>query len=768
MNEQRMPIDARMKSLLLKADEIAKKRNNPYVTPEHILLALSKSKTFKEVFSQIDGDLAGLRKDLITYLDKWVPSIKDVNTQPSHMTIVIMENAAELASYLNFEEIGLNHFIHSFLDTEDVFAVTILESKISNFNADDFKNAIYDAYGLEPLPSSEEIQDMFGQTIGDALAGMGIQILPVGVGGMGMEDMSGQRNTDWKSFVECLSDTVEKEDYVPLIGRKKELADTITVLLRKDKNNPIHIGEAGVGKTAIAMGLAKLINEDKVPDKLKGYKVYSCNMGSLVAGCMLRGDFEARVEALLKGIEKEKAILYIDEIHTICGNSSRAGSAADLLKPYLTNGSIKVAGATTTEEYRKTIERDSALDRRFMPIVIEEPSASETKEIMLGIKHKYEEFHKCRYGDEVIDSIITLTGKYMNDKKFPDKAIDIMDEIGASVASSRNDDDIIDVSINLAEEIIANKCKIPRDTVSTDEASKILNLSQNIKKKVIGQDEAVDKIRDSVVLSRSGLRDKNKPVANLLFVGPTGVGKTFIAQTLADSLGVPLIRKDMSEYEESHSVSKLFGSPAGYVGYNEGGMLINEIREKPHCVLLLDEIEKAHPDVYNVFLQIMDNASLTDSFGKMADFRNVVLIMTSNAGAADIKNSLGFGSGSSLNTSSVDSAVKRMFSPEFRNRLDAIIKFNHMSEEMARRIAENQMNELVAELKERNVSLEYCDEVIDIILGKGYSKEYGARNIKRIIDSDVKLPIANEMLFGRLKNGGICNLSIDDNEIVLK
>lgn len=760
-----MNFDKRLHKLLELTNEYATKQKHLFITPEHVLLTLTRYNSFKEVYSSFNGNLDALKTDLKEYIKKYV-NIDNTGKEPgiSSMLVDIFAECEEIATLLGDNSIGINHYLTISLSYDNSNATYFLLKNCNQETPNNIITKICEKMGIKVLPSIEEIDAMNttkNPPIGEILS----HLIPIPLG-MGPMPGAPQKNPDWKEYVICLNDEVEKESYIPLIGREKELQETIAILLRKNKNNPVHLGDAGVGKTAIAEGLAKLINVKKVPKELEDYKIYSCNMGSLIAGCSLRGEFEERLTSLLEGIKKEKSILYIDEIHTIMGTGGASADAANILKPYLTSGEIKVIGATTQSEYRKTIEKDSALDRRFSPVIIEQPSKEETIEILLKIKEYYEQFHSCIYSNEIITNIVGLSEKYINDRCFPDKAIDIMDEAGSYVRLNNIEDGI--VTNEIIEDIIAKKCNIPRNSVSADEVNQIKNLGQNMKSIVIGQDSAIDKINENIILSRSGLRDNNKPVANLLFVGPTGVGKTYIAQTLADSLGIPLIRKDMSEFTEAHSVSKLFGSPAGYVGYDEGGLLINEIRKTPHCVLLLDEIEKAHPDVYNVFLQIMDNAKLTDSFGKSADFRNVILIMTSNAGAEDTdKRGIGFGA-EDTNSSAIDIAVKRIFRPEFRNRLDAIIKFNPMSKDMAEMIANTQMKTLSDMLSEKNVSMTYDNSVIDYIVKNGYSKEYGARNIKRIIDNNIKLKLGNEILFGDLKNGGKCKLSFVNDELKIK
>lgn len=771
-----MKFNTKLEKIIQKTEEYAVKKCHGFVTPEHVLHTLTCYTSFKDAYSKLGGDIETLKDELKKYLDKYVTKVSDAESASVSTTLSeIFEDAAEMAAGIGHDEITLAHYLTIFMECCDSFGCYYLMKNCKENNKYTIIKTICETMGIDVIPPIEEICNMIDEGNQETTSIFGIPtngsplpiLLPMLAGGA-IGDMQHQQNRNgWKELTTCLNDEVEKPNYIPLIGREDEINETIVALLRREKSNPVHVGDAGVGKTAITMGLAKRINEGKVPEELKDYKIYSFSMSSLLAGAIYRGEFEEKLKQIFEGAAKEKTILYIDEIHTICGaGGSSASDAANILKPYLLNGSIKVIGATTTKEYRKSIEADSALERRFLPITIDEPTVKQTKEILNGIRGKYEDFHKCVYPDSVIDTIISLANKHMNDRKFPDKAIDIMDEAGAYVQSL--DKKEISVTNEVVEEIIAKKCGIPRESVSADEVGRIQNLAPNMKKTVIGQDDAVDKIKEQIVLSRSGLREKNKPVANLLFVGPTGVGKTFIAQTLADQLGIPLIKKDMSEFMEAHSVAKLFGSPAGYVGYDEGGLLVNEIRKTPYCVLLIDEIEKAHPDVYNVFLQIMEDARLSDSFGKSADFSNVILIMTSNAGAADVKFSLGFNDSElQLDTKVIEKAVKNTFSPEFINRLDAVIQFNPMSESMARQIVSNQLNELSVLLKEKKVSMTYSDDVVDYIVKNGYSKQYGARHIKRIISKEIISKLGTELLFGSLKDGGKCELTYKENSLCI-
>ena len=557
----------------------------------------------------------------------------------------------------------------------------------------------------------------------------------------------------------------------PLIGREAELERTMQVLCRRQKNNPLHVGEPGVGKTAITYGLAARINEGRVPEKLKNARIYGIDLGSMLAGTQFRGDFEKRLKAVMEELkEEENPILYIDEIHNLVGAGAVNGGSMDasnLLKPYLTDGKLKFIGATTYEEYKKYFSKDKSLVRRFQNIDIKEPTVEETVEILNGLKPYYEKFHHVRYQKGTMEHAASLSEQYINERYLPDKAIDLIDEAGAYLELHPKNKKIQVVDKKLVEEVLAKICRIPKQTVETEERQKLARLERELKGRVFGQEAAVDQLTNAIKLSKAGLSEENKPVGSLLFVGPTGVGKTELAKSVAEVLGIGLVRFDMSEYAEKHTVAKLIGSPAGYVGYEEGGLLTEAIRKNPHCVLLLDEIEKAHSDIYNILLQIMDYATLTDNQGRKADFRSVILIMTSNAGAekAD-RASIGFG-GRQLNEEGITDEVKRVFRPEFRNRLDRIIIFRPLDAAMADRIVGKEFGNLARKAAEKNVELTLSRACRKYLAAKGVSREYGAREIKRIIGQEIKPLLVDEMLFGRLKKGGSCEIDYDGKRVIL-
>ena len=543
----------------------------------------------------------------------------------------------------------------------------------------------------------------------------------------------------------------------PLIGRSAEVNRTIQILCRRSKNNPLFVGDPGVGKTAIAEGLARKIVNGEVPEVLKDCTIYMLDMGVLLAGTRYRGDFEERLKAVIKEIENRPgAIMFIDEIHTVIGAGATSGGAMDasnLLKPALAGGSLRCIGSTTYKEYRQHFEKDRALVRRFQKIDVNEPSIPDAIAILKGLKPYYEKFHKVRYTDEAIETAVQLSSRYMSDRKLPDKAIDVIDETGASLMllAENKRKKVIDVSD--IEATVATMARIPAKTVSKDDATVLKNLEVELKRMVFGQDKAIESLASAIKLARAGLREPDKPIGSYLFSGPTGVGKTEVAKRLAEVLGVEMLRFDMSEYMERHTVSRLIGAPPGYVGFDQGGLLTDGVDQHPHCVLLLDEIEKAHPDLFNILLQVMDHGKLTDHNGKSVDFRNVILIMTTNAGAADMaRSAIGFGS--SVREGDDMEAINRLFSPEFRNRLDAVIPFSHLKPEIVRKVVEKFVLQLEAQLSERQINIEISSEAADWLVKKGYDQQMGARPMARVIQEHVKKPLAEEVLFGQLSKGG--------------
>ena len=557
-----------------------------------------------------------------------------------------------------------------------------------------------------------------------------------------------------------------------MIGREDILERTLQVLCRRFKNNPVHVGDPGVGKTAITEGLAQRVVQGRVPAALKNIRIYSLDLGALLAGTRYRGDFEERLKKVLTALQEEKgAVLFVDEIHTIIGAGAVSGGsldAANILKPVLAQGKLRCIGTTTHEEYKKYFEKDRALSRRFQKIEIPEPTIAETYDILLGLRRRYEEYHQVTYTDEVLKAAAELSGKYINDRFLPDKAIDVIDEAGALARMNAAEKaGAAAISIDAIEQVVSGIAKIPRRSVSVSENKNLRVLEAELKARIFGQDEAVEKVAWAIKRSRAGFRDTEKPVAKFLFVGPTGVGKTELARQLAEVLNVPLLRFDMSEYQEKHTVSRLVGSPPGYVGYEEGGQLTEAVRKSPYAVLLLDEIEKAHADIFNTLLQVMDYATLTDNSGRKADFRNLVLIMTSNAGAKELgRAAVGFQG--ELLSGAVTVAVEKLFAPEFRNRLDAIVTFRHLDESVVARIVKKMIAEFGRQLKEKNVALHVSPAAIAWLAKRGFSQIFGAREVARLVQEKIKNPFVDEVLFGRLKSGGKARIEVRKDELIIK
>ncbi|MDD6795569.1 MAG: ATP-dependent Clp protease ATP-binding subunit ClpA [Clostridiaceae bacterium] len=720
--------------------KFAEEKKHEYVTAEHLLYIITFNKKFIKVFESCEGDIKTLRHNLEEYLNSNIEVIEEGNPEVSYSLNELISKAAIQAQASEKDEIDLIHIVNEIMDLNESYASYYILTQGVN------KTELITAFCEEEDYIEKEEAEV------------------------SKEESLEQKDTKWQKYVTCLNDFVDT--LPPLIGREKEIERTIQILCRKYKNNPIHIGEAGVGKTAITSGLARLINEGKVPDKLKGAKIFSLDLGGMLAGTQYRGDFEKRLKSIMEGVKQfENPIIYIDEIHNIVGAGAINGGgfdASNMLKPYLTDGSIRFIGATTYEEFNKYFAKSKSLIRRFQKIDIKEPSIDEAIEIITGLKSFYEDFHNVKYAKGAIEHAVILSDKYLNERYLPDKAIDLIDEAGAYRVMHPTKKKVQTVDKKLIEEVLSKTCNIPKETVETDEVKKLSVLEKKIKEQVYGQDEAIESVVNAIKLSRAGLNDDNKPIASLLFVGPTGVGKTEIAKVLSKTLDIELIRFDMSEYVEKHTVAKLIGAPAGYVGYEEGGLLTAAIRKNPHAVLLLDEVEKAHPDIFNVLLQVMDYATLTDNQGKKTDFRNVILIMTSNAGASSVGKSLiGFGE-REISRTAIDEAVKKTFTPEFRNRLSKKIVFNSLNSKMATMIVKKQFKILNEKLSDKNIKLNVTKACIKYIENKGTSQEYGAREISRIINSEIKPLLVDKILFGDLKKGGECVIDFDYNKIIIK
>jgi ATP-dependent Clp protease ATP-binding subunit ClpA len=759
-----MQLKRLVNDIIIKAYDEATANFHEYITPEHILYEALGFKEFSEAIENCEGNIDELKNNLKSYIDEYIDKIEGIEPQQSFSLQQVIIRAANQAMASGKSYIHLSHIIAAIYDLEESYAAYFLQEQgidkstlIYNLCHENHEELV-DSYedGYDEYQEDEDTEEFILEEI--------------------EENPHGKKPKD-KSILEKytsnLTKLVKEKDNEPLIGREDILQRTIQILCRRTKNNPVHVGEPGVGKTAITMGLAKLICEDKIPNKLKGAEIFSLDIGSMLAGTKYRGDFEERIKKVLNEIKNhENPIVYIDEIHNIVGAGSLGtGSldASNLLKPYLLEGKIKFIGATTFEEYKKYFEKDKALSRRFQTITVKEPTIEETIEILLGLKEHYENFHKVKYTEDAIVSAVKLSHKYINDTFLPDKAIDIIDEAGSLAVMQEGNEEFRVIDEKAIEKTISKVCSIPEQRVEGDEIETLKNMESSLKKSIFGQDAAIEEVVRCIKMSRAGLNAENKPVASMLFVGPTGVGKTEIARTLAKELGIELVRFDMSEYMEKHAASKLIGSPPGYVGYEEGGLLTDTIRKKPNCVLLLDEVEKAHNDILNVLLQVMDYATLTDNQGRKADFRNVIIIMTSNAGARNIgRNAIGFGD-REIKGEVIKEEVNKVFTPEFRNRLDRIVVFNHIDNSMALNIARKELENFKETLSKKNVHMTFSEDAALYVAKKGISKEFGAREIIRVINSELKPLLVDEILFGSLNNGGQCSIDVlKDKFIILK
>ncbi|KPZ70904.1 MULTISPECIES: ATP-dependent Clp protease ATP-binding subunit ClpA [Shewanella] len=727
----------------------ARDSRHEYMTVEHLLLALINNPSAKEALLACGADITRLHEEVSNFIQQTTPliaeSTEERETQPTLGFQRVLQRAVfHVQSSGRNEVTGANVLVAIFSEQESQAVYLLRRCEITRLDVVNFIS-----HGLPKDDDNQEMNNPEASEEGTEQA----------------EDRSllSQFATDLNQM--------SKDGVIdPLIGRDDEVERAIQTLCRRRKNNPLLVGEAGVGKTAIAEGLAYRIVNEQVPDVIKDATVYSLDLGSLLAGTKYRGDFEKRFKGLLKELGKnEHAILFIDEIHTIIGAGAASGGvmdASNLLKPLLSNGTLRCMGSTTFQEYQSIFEKDRALARRFQKIDINEPSVAETTKILLGLKSKYEEHHGVRYTQAAISSAASLSAKHINDRHLPDKAIDVIDEAGARMVMLPQSKRKKTIGQPEIEAIIAKIARIPEKSVSSTDKDLLKNLERNLKMLVFGQDKAIEGLSSAIRLSRSGLGAEKKPVGSFLFAGPTGVGKTEVTNQLAACLNMKLIRFDMSEYMERHTVSRLIGSPPGYVGYEQGGLLTDAVIKNPHCVVLLDEIEKAHPDVYNLLLQVMDHGTLTDNNGRKADFRNVTLVMTTNAGVQEsIRTSIGFKQqDNSLNAMS---EINKVFSPEFRNRLDSIIWFNHLDMTIIAKVVDKFLIELQAQLDEKRVTLEVTDEARTLLAEKGYDKNMGARPMGRVVTELIKRPLADEILFGKLEAGGIAKVDAKDNEIVI-
>ena len=729
----------------------AREKKHEFMTVEHLLLALLDDASASSVLKACGADLSALRADLNEFITSTVPTIPDTklqqDTQPTHGFQRVLQRAVFQVNSANHSEVlGANVIVAIFSEQESQ-AVYFL--RLQDVARIDVVN--YIAHGISKVNDGS---DESGGSIPKA--------------DNKTQSSKPEQKTSLEMYATNLNEKAEKGEIDPLIGRDFEVERISQILIRRRKNNPLLVGEAGVGKTAIVEGIAKLIYEKKAPLPIAESVVYALDMGALVAGTKYRGDFEKRLKALIVDLKKKKnAILFIDEIHTIIGAGSASGSvmdAANLLKPLLSSGQIRCVGSTTFQEFRGIFERDHALARRFQKVDVLEPSVDETYEILKGLKSKFEDHHKLKYTAKALKGAAELSDKHITDRFLPDKAIDILDEAGASQRLLPDYKKKKTVGIADIESIVAKIARIPEKSVSASDKTQLADLASNLKMVVFGQDKAIDSLSTSIKLARAGLREGTKPIGSFLFAGPTGVGKTEVCKQLSRILGVELVRFDMSEYMERHTVSRLIGAPPGYVGFDQGGLLTDAVTKNPHSVVLLDEIEKAHPDVYNLLLQVMDHGTLTDNNGRKADFRNVILIMTTNAGAeAMSRASIGF----SMQDHQSDGmeAIKKMFAPEFRNRLDDIVQFGELSIEVIKTVVDKFLVQLQSQLDEKKVFLEVDEKARLWLAQNGYDPKMGARPMERVIQENVKKPLAEEVLFGNLsKSGGTVKVTVDDND----
>lgn len=731
---------------LSNAFSLAHEYEHEFVTTDHLLLELLALPSVREVIHACGVDPSLIESQLENYLETEQMVPPDGELQPTMSFQRVIERAIFMVQSSGYAEVEGVHVLVALFAEQDAHAVYILE-----------KNGIERIDVLSYLSHGVTSDDSgaFDEAVQAAEQG---------------ED-SAQEETPLEKYTQNLNQAVVAGKIDPIIGRTWELNRTLEILSRRRKNNPLLVGEPGVGKTAVAEGLAYKIVHQKVPEALQQAVVYSLDMGALLAGTRYRGDFEKRFKALLKALEEEPhAILFIDEIHTIIGAGAVQGGAMDasnLMKPALANGKLRCMGATTYEEYRGIFEKDRALARRFQKVEVKEPSVHETFEILKGLKSQFEQHHQIKYTLPALKMAAELADRYINDRQLPDKAIDVIDEAGAKEALKSSSKKRKQIGVAEIQKIVANIARIPVLQITQKERDKLQNLEESLKRVVFGQDEAVRQVVSAIKLARSGLNDPNKPIGSFLFAGPTGVGKTELTQQLAKHLGIELIRFDMSEYMERHTVSRLIGAPPGYVGFDQGGLLTEAVTKNPHAILLLDEIEKAHPDVFNILLQVMDNGSLTDNNGRKADFRNVMLIMTSNVGSEQMNRaSIGF----TEQDHSMDFAaeLKKVFTPEFRNRLDAVIQFSPLKEEVMLKVVDKFIYGLEQQLLEKKVKLLVSDKARHWLAQKGYDTKMGARPMKRLIQEKIKQPLAETLLFGNLQNGGEVLLDIEQDHVIFR
>ncbi|MEC9198192.1 MAG: ATP-dependent Clp protease ATP-binding subunit ClpA [Pseudomonadota bacterium] len=740
---------------------LANARAHEFATLEHLLLALVDEPDAARVMRACNVDIEDLRRSLLDYIDEDLANlVTEIDGSEAVPTAafqrVIQRAAIHVQSSGRTEVTGANVLVAIFAERESNAAYFLQEQDMTRYDAVNFI-----AHGVAKNPAFGESRPVQGATEEEEAQ----NVEPTG------PNPSENRESALAKYCVDLNEKSRKGDIDPLIGRAEEVERCIQVLCRRRKNNPLLVGDPGVGKTAIAEGLARKIIKGQTPDVLKNTVIYSLDMGALLAGTRYRGDFEERLKAVVTELEDHPdAVLFIDEIHTVIGAGATSGGAMDasnLLKPALQGGKLRTMGSTTYKEFRQHFEKDRALSRRFQKIDVNEPTVEDAVKILQGLKPYFEEHHDIRYTADAIKTAVELSARYINDRKLPDKAIDVIDEAGAAQHLLPDSKRRKTIGVKEIEAVVAKIARIPPKNVSKDDAEVLKDLEASLKRVVFGQDDAIVALSSAIKLSRAGLREPDKPIGNYLFAGPTGVGKTEVAKQLADQLGVKLLRFDMSEYMEKHAVSRLIGAPPGYVGFDQGGLLTDGVDQHPHCVLLLDEIEKAHPDVYNILLQVMDHGTLTDHNGRTVDFRNVVLIMTSNAGASEqAKAAIGFGR--DRREGEDTAAIERTFTPEFRNRLDAVISFGPLPKEVILQVVEKFVLQLEAQLMDRNVHIELSPAAAEWIADKGYDDKMGARPLGRVIQEHLKKPLAEELLFGKLAKGGIVNVSVENGELKLE
>jgi len=742
-----------LQATLQRAVDDVRGRRHEYLTLEHLLLAILDDPSGADIVVKCGGRVDGLRGDLVRFLDEQVDELPEGEESGPDQTLAfqrVLQRAAMHVQAAGRQQMTTGNVIASMFRERDSHAVYLLEKQgITRFDVIN-----YISHGVSKVD----------------VGGPAIQRRSSGVEDDGAEDQ--KINNPLESFCVDLTQRAREGKIDPLIGRADEIERMVQVLSRRRKNNPLLIGEPGVGKTALAEGLALRIVEKAVPDSLLECVVYSLDMTAVLAGTRYRGDFEERLKAVMKVlIANPKSILFIDEIHNIVGAGATSGGtmdAANILKPPLSNGELRCIGSTTFKDYRQAFERDRALQRRFQRIDVGEPSVPEAIEILKGLKPKYEEHHNVKFTDAAIEAAVELSARHISDSHLPDKAIDVIDEAGAKVRLMKPADRPEEIRPDLIELVVSKIARIPTRSVSSQDKTKLANIEGELKQLIFGQDAAIEALSQTIKLSRAGLGNPNKPTGCFLFSGPTGVGKTELAKQLASVMGVEFVRFDMSEYMEKHTVSRLIGAPPGYVGFDQGGQLTDAINKHPYCVVLLDEIEKAHPDIYNILLQVMDHATLTDNNGRKSDFRNVILIMSSNAGSREMAlGKIGFGD-SIADSKDGKKALERVFTPEFRNRLDATVMFGALPREVIKKVARKFIFELEGQLQDKKVDLEVTEAALDWFVDNGYDKAMGARPMGRLVQNTLKAPLANEILFGKLTSGGTANVDVKDGKIVIE